>query len=188
MGSITKTIDFHGDTLMAIEDERGAFIPLRPMVEAMKLDWSAQLKRVKRDPILCRSVAIMATESDRQAVCLPLRRVAGFLFTIDASRIKDPAIQAKVLDYQDQCFDVLDAALRPQRPEPTRLAEPSPALPTEQALSMVREARHTFDRFVGREVWFATGLMRTPRMSASPVPSVQGSLFTYDAQPTGGRP
>ena len=60
MGS-TITIDFHGDPLAAILDDRGTFVPLRPLVVGMGLDWSAQYRRVRRDLVLGPAVVVMAT-------------------------------------------------------------------------------------------------------------------------------
>ncbi len=179
----TINVDFHGDTLTAIADERGAFIPLQPLVQGMGLDWSSQLKRLKRDPILCGSMVMMTMESDRQAVCLPLDLVPGFLFRIDASRVgKDH--QARVLEYQRSCFRVLaDACLRPESP-PVR-GVPIAAAPTGEARKLVAECRTTFGILPARELWFALGLPRVPSMYDRPA---QLALFPneYSRQPSMG--
>jgi hypothetical protein len=43
-------------------------------------------------------------------VCLPKQYVSGFLFGISAGRIKDPRIQAKVVQFQEEAHLILDAA------------------------------------------------------------------------------
>ena len=145
------TIDFHGDRLLGIEDERGPYIPLRPLVLGMGLDWSAQRKRVRRDPILS-----------------------------DASRV-DEAVRDKVIEYQRHCFGVLaQAFLRPASniPGQNNTCEPADVLPVDIARRLVTEARHTFDRQAGRELWFKLKLPIVPAMHA---PIGQGNLFTYTA-------
>ena len=187
MGS-TITIDFHGDPLAAILDDRGTFVPLRPLVVGMGLDWGSQLQRVKRSAILGPAVVMttttpvaMTATPEPAAVCLPLDLVPGFLFTIDASRVAD-AVRPKVLDYQRECFRVLaEACLRPREPARTGRGEILPPSPITTAdprvcLRMVTEARHVFGIQPARELWFSLGLPTTPAMMAPPR---QGDLFTY---------
>ena len=177
-------IDFHGDRLLGIDLDGGALIPLRPLVLGIGLDWSAQLKRVKRDPILAEAVVMMAMGADPEGVCLPLDLVPGFLFRIDASRVNE-AVRGKVLDYQRYCFAVLAKAfLRPDvavnnaatRPESTDV------MPVDIARRLVTECRHTFDRQAGRELWLRLGLPTVPAMH---MPPRQGNLFTYTASREG---
>ena len=186
MGS-TITIDFHGDPLAAILDDRGTFVPLRPLVVGMGLQWSAQLKRVKRDEILGPSVVMMTTDpvsmtdTPQAAACLPLDLVPGFLFGVDVSRVAEP-VRSKVLAYKRECFRVLaDACLRPREPASTGRGEilpPSPITTPDprMCLRMVTEARHLFGTQPARELWFSLGLPTTPAMMAPPR---QGDLFTY---------
>ncbi len=178
MGS-TITIDFHGDPLAAILDDRGTFVPLKPLVTGMGLNWSGQFSRVKRDAILGEAICMMQMGVDPATVCLPLDLVPGFLFTIDASRVAE-AVRPKVLDYQRECFRVLaDACLGPARPPhaaeilpPAPITTPDPKL----CLRLVTECRSTFGVQPARELWFVLGLPRTPGMMAPPR---QGDLFTY---------
>lgn len=85
------TVDFRGDTLFGFKEGDSTFVGMKPMVEAMGLDWSGQLQRVKRDPILSEGMVMMPTPFGRggnqEAVCLKLDLVNGWLFTIDTNRI-----------------------------------------------------------------------------------------------------
>ena len=176
------TIDFHGDPLHGIETERGAFVFLRPIVERLGLDWSAQLKRIKRDPTLREGVAIMATTPDlggKDAVFLRLDLFHGWLFTVDSARVKAP-LRDQLVTYQRECYAVLARAFaRPDNLPPRQVQEPTESLPYDLARRLVTEARHTFDRQAGRELWFRLGLPVVPAMMAPPR---QGSLFTYQAE------
>lgn len=60
MGKII-TVNFRGDDLYGFENDDGIFVALKPIVESMGMDWSAQLQRVKRDPILAEGMVIMTT-------------------------------------------------------------------------------------------------------------------------------
>lgn len=164
MGS-TITIEFHGDRLLGIENERGAFVPLKPLVQGMGLDWSAQLQRLKRDPILSEGVVMITTPSDQEGVCLPLDLVPGFLFRIDAGRVA-VAVRGKVLHYQRECYSALARAFTNPHPSPKAGAHhgPNAEMPTAEARKLVAEARSTFRVMAARELWFSTGLPRTPSM------------------------
>lgn len=173
MGS-TITIDFHGDTLAAVLDDSGPYVPLQPLVSGMGLDWGSQLKRLKRDPILSGSMVMMTTESDRQAVCLPLDLVPGFLFRIDAGRVAEAA-RPKVVEYQRECFRVLAAAClgRAAPTAPEHPPAPLSLLTTDAARKLVAECRQTFGPISARELWRAVGLPLVPSMEPLP------DLFTY---------
>ena len=102
-------VDFHGDTIFAMETPEGVFVAVRPIVERFGLDWSAQFRRIKRDAVLGRSVVMMATETlagRREAICLPLRLLAGFLFGIDENRVKAEFRDA-LIAYKEQAHEAL---------------------------------------------------------------------------------
>lgn len=114
------TIPFYEDKLIVQLGEDGEiYVALRPIVEALGLNWSGQLQRVKRDAVLGKhlktlSMVVTHTEGrDAQhgpVVCLPKQYVSGFLFGISAGRIKDPQLQAKVIQFQEEAHLFLDAA------------------------------------------------------------------------------
>jgi hypothetical protein len=59
------------------------------------------------------SVFITNTQGDgqhREVVCLPKQYISGFLFGISAGRIKDPELQAKVIQFQEEAHLFLEAA------------------------------------------------------------------------------
>ena len=103
-------IPFHGDTLLVLEDRLGdRFVALRPIVDALGLDWSAQYRRLLRDSVLAEGATTLATPSaggDQTAVALSFSLFHGWLFTIDANRVK-PEAKDKLLAYQMECYDVL---------------------------------------------------------------------------------
>ena len=112
MNAVTTVtmISFRGRAIPTVKDAAGVVrVALRPIVEAMGLDWSAQFRRVQRCQIMGASVAIMATEGshgDRDSVTLPLEMLNGFLFGIDAGKVK-PELRDSVLAYQRKCYRAL---------------------------------------------------------------------------------
>jgi len=108
-----KTVLFYEDEITAVRLEDGqVLIPIRPICENMGLSWSAQYERINRDPVLAdltASVRVTRTEGSRDLVCLPLRFLPGWLFGVNANRVKK-GIRDRLLRYQRECYDVLAEA------------------------------------------------------------------------------
>lgn len=169
MGKII-TVNFRGDDLYGFENDDGIYVALKPIVRAMGLDWSAQLKRVKRDPILAKGMAMMATPyglgGDQEAVCLKMDKVNGWLFTIDSSRIADPETRERVQIYQEECHNVLFKHFYKGASEEPLVIEDHEQThePETGKLRMVTEARQTFGHKAAAQLWVKFGLPMVPAM------------------------
>jgi hypothetical protein len=129
-------VEFYGDTLPAGQLADGTIlVPVRPVVEGLGVDWASQYQRLKRDPVLrdaLRSVVVTTTDrGQRPMVALPLKLLPGFLFGLNASRVK-AELRERILRYQRECYDVLWNAFKG---EVMPVLVPPPDLnPAEQAL------------------------------------------------------
>jgi hypothetical protein len=115
------TIPFYEDNLIVQLGEDGEiYVALRPIVEALGLDWSAQYRRIGRDPVLSEeikmiSVAVTTTEIRQRGegaksyVCLPKQFISGFLFGINANRVRKE-LRVRVIQWQREAHLFLDAA------------------------------------------------------------------------------
>ncbi len=108
-----KQIDFYGDEITAalveVEGKSEVYVPIRPIAEYLGLNWSGQFSRLKRDPVLSeeQGVCIIQTPSGVQSmICLPLKILPGWLFGINAARVKE-GLREKIIRYQRECFEVL---------------------------------------------------------------------------------
>ena len=131
-----ETVNFYGDELPAGQLADGTIlVPLRPIVEALGLTWPAQRLRLNRDPVLAgaQGVIVMNTPGGPQEMlALPLKILPGFLFGLNATRVK-PELRDKILRYQADCYEVLWNAFKADiLPQPT--APPADLSPAEQAL------------------------------------------------------
>lgn len=109
--------------LVAEGERRQIYVPLRPLVDNLGLAWSGQYERVQRDAVLSeeiRSVRVTRTEPSRsgtretaevgrEMVCLPLDYLNGWLFGINANRVK-AEIRERLIRYQRECYQVLHEA------------------------------------------------------------------------------
>lgn len=103
------TVSFHNQTITAFMHHEMPVIAMKPIVENMGLDWDAQKKKINRHPIMSEGKVMMTLPSnggDQQMICLPLDMLNGWLFGIDANRVK-PEIKDRVIAYQRECFKVL---------------------------------------------------------------------------------
>lgn len=176
-----STATFHGTTHFGFDGPDGIYVALKPIVTAIGLDWSAQFRRVKRDPILAEGIAMMAipvglSTDEQEATCLRLDLLNGWLFGIDANRVKDVDKRAAVLTYQRECYRALAAHFAPI---PKAAAIPAPATdaaaePLHIRRSLVTEARQTHGTAAARELWFSLGLPTVPAMVAPGQPDLFG--------------
>lgn len=101
--SVRATVNFYGNPLTVITAADGQrLVAMRPICEAIGLDSDAQLKRIKRNPVLSKGSVIMTVPSaggDQSMVCLPVDYLNGWLFGITASQVK-PEIRQRLEDYQ----------------------------------------------------------------------------------------
>ena len=102
-------VNIHGNPVPTILHNGKPHVGMKALCEQMGLQWEAQLKRIKRDENLSQGMSMMDIPSNggtQEMVCLPLDMINGWLFGIDAARVKED-IRARVLAYQRECYVVL---------------------------------------------------------------------------------
>jgi hypothetical protein len=130
-----KTVEFYEDQITAVRMVSGeVFVPIRPVCDNLGVTLAGQRERINRDPVLSEevtSVSVTLTQQAREMICLPLKFIPGWLFGINANRVK-PMIRERLIRYQRECYDVLAEAFTEGRltSEPSfdeLLASDSPA-------------------------------------------------------------
>lgn len=116
-----RDVLFYEDEITAVrvrrDDETQVFVPLRPIVELLGLDWSGQLRRVRNDAVLSQEVQAVRVETaggPQEMPCLPLDMLNGWLFGINANRVKEE-VRARLVRYQRDCYRVLYEAFEEGR-------------------------------------------------------------------------
>ena len=116
-----KTVEFYEDQVTAVRLANGdVYIPLRPIVEGLGLDWASQTRRINRDPVLAEVKGVVVTTTPggpQEMLALPLDYLSGFLFGVNASRVKAD-IRERVIRYQRECYKVLSEAFTEGRLTP----------------------------------------------------------------------
>ncbi len=145
-----QAVDFYGDeittALVNIEEHLQMYIPLRPLCDYLGLSWSGQRERVNRDPVLSQEAQFVRvtrpnkrgdTRGDPNVLCLPLEFLNGWLFGVNATRVK-PELQEKVIRYQRECYKTLWQAFQTESlaTDSTDIVTSSPGI---IALEQIRE-------------------------------------------------
>lgn len=94
--------------IISTNDEQ--FVAIKPICEALGIDWEGQRQRIERDEILG-SVACMikATGKDGKSyeMCaIPYMFAFGWLFSIDVSKVNESSKES-VLKYKLECYRAL---------------------------------------------------------------------------------
>lgn len=103
-------VPFHGTEIITTAD--GKYVALRQVCEALGLDYSAQYRRIKRQPWAC--IAMMATQlpgdtQTRETCFIDRQTFSMWLATIDTSRVKNTTTRELVIAYQREAAQAIDA-------------------------------------------------------------------------------
>jgi len=105
----THSVNFHNDTVFALEHEGVAYVAMRPICENIGIDWDTQSRKLNRNKdkfSCCHMTATGADGKQYQMLCLPLKKLNGWLFSINPEKVR-PDIKDKIVMYQEECFEVL---------------------------------------------------------------------------------
>lgn len=167
-------VEFHGAELYGSRVGKVVYVALKPIVDAMGLDWTAQRRRVQRDPHLQQGMAVMAIPSGggiQETVGLQLDLLPGWLFRISSLRIKNDAIRAKIELFQRECYAVLARHfLRSGQHDDDRYTHRQEM----RSIHMVNAALRIGGPRAGLQVWRARGLPEVPALGDA---DRQGDLF-----------
>jgi hypothetical protein len=87
------------------------YVTIRPLCQALKIHYNKQFEKIKKDPLLgCVYRTVYASDTTvnrKQAmICLPVKYIFGWLFSIDESRIS-PGSRPQFIKYKQECYDAL---------------------------------------------------------------------------------
>lgn len=189
MASGLKLVDFRGDTLLAAQRDDGVFVAIKPICDRLGLNWSAQFRRVSRDTLLSKGVAMMAMPlvgAGQETVLLRLDLLHGWLFSIDDKRVHEHLRDA-VLLYKSECYATLfshfHGRARPAAEGPSREELAEARISDDAKLRKVTEVRLTFGHRAAARLWLQLGLDFVPEMLHAPQ---QPDLFDENSLTLGG--
>jgi len=103
-------VDFHGQALMVVSRDGEPYVAMKPIVEGMGLDWRSQHRKLTDEQgrfcMVMMTMQLPGDDQDREVTTIPLRKLTGWLMTLQPSRMEG-AIAERVLLYQNECDDAL---------------------------------------------------------------------------------
>lgn len=106
--SLISTIN--GTEIVTVDRDGEIFVPIKPICTALGIAFPPQYNKLQEDETLSSTVTIIVTvgadEKDREMVCLPLKYVYGWLFTINPKNVAATARES-VTRYRQECYEVL---------------------------------------------------------------------------------
>lgn len=101
----------HGIEIAAVKNESGQlYVPVRPICEALGIRFEPQYSKIKEDETFSSTVTIIvmvgADGKKRDMVCLPVKHICGWLYSINPGKVA-PEAKEKVLSYREEVNDIL---------------------------------------------------------------------------------
>lgn len=107
--AVSNVIPFRSAKLLLVDQAGEPYVPMKPVVEGMGLDWGTQFRKLQAGRFNSVIVMMTTTGTDGKSYemsCLPLRKLAGWLMSIHASKVR-PELREGVIAYQNECDDAL---------------------------------------------------------------------------------
>ncbi len=99
-----KFLKFNGRNILFIAKEGQFWVAIKPICDALGVDYIRQFKNLKEDKILSQLLSeqtmVAADNRLRKMLCLPEKYVYGWLFTIQSS-------SPELMEYKLMCYNIL---------------------------------------------------------------------------------
>lgn len=160
----TINVPFYGKSLFVVEHDGEPYTPMKPIVEGMGMDWASQFTKLKqRFSKGIVEIAIPSVGGMQKMICLALRKLAAWLNTISPNKVR-PEIRERVIQYQEECDDVLYEYWTKGRATNPRAVEPAIDMMNIDLHIRIREGRVEnienidSDMYVGKVEHIISGL------------------------------
>ena len=102
--SIVKFLRFKGKNLLFLAKDGVYYIAIKPICEAIGVDYIRQFKNISDDPILApvlsKQTIQIPDDQGRNMICLPERFIYGWIFSINSN-------SKELIDYKLECYYML---------------------------------------------------------------------------------
>ena len=138
----TVAAKINNQELIIISENANKFVPIKPICDALGIDYPTQYQKLKEDEDLVSTIGlrpmVAADGKQREMVCLPLKYIFGWLFTISPKNVA-PEAKELVRRYRTECYDALYRYFT-ARAEFVELKQKE----IDRQLTIVEEAKHDF--------------------------------------------
>lgn len=99
-----KFLEFNGKNINVLAKDGQYWVALKPICEALEVDYEHQRKSIQNDEIMCQLPSIQTVVASdgklREMLCLPERFIYGWLFSINSK-------SEELKKYKLACYEVL---------------------------------------------------------------------------------
>ena len=102
-------VPFRYDVINAVNVDGDIYVAMRPICENIGIDWARQAQKLdaQKDKFNCRHMSTVAADGKtRSVICIPLRKLNGWLFSINPNKVRED-IRPALVAYQEECFSAL---------------------------------------------------------------------------------
>lgn len=105
----TAIIPFHNSALRCVEVNGVVYLAVKPICEHIGFSWQGQSEKLASDSRFnCQDILVVAEDGKkRKMTCLPQHQLLGWLYTINANRVK-PEARDLLLAYQTETTDAIN--------------------------------------------------------------------------------
>ncbi len=105
---ISANVLFKGDRLLTVRHDDSEYVAMKPLVNALGISWSSQVQKLNKnkEKYGCVDIDIPSKGGIQSMLCIPLRKLNGWLFSVSPSRVRAD-IRNKLIAYQEECFTAL---------------------------------------------------------------------------------
>lgn len=161
----TINVPFYGKSLFVVEHDGEPYTPMKPIVEGMGMDWASQFTKMRQrfKSTIVEITMVAGDGKARKMTCLALRKLNGWLNTISPNKVR-PEIRERVIQYQEECDDVLYEYWTKGRVTNPRTVEPAIDMMNIDLHIRIREGRVEnienidSDMYVGKVEHIISGL------------------------------
>ena len=166
MTQTMELVRFADRDLVAVKKNETVYVALKPICEALEIDYAGQRRMVMRDDVLKTTVdatsTVGADGKQREMLCLPLDYLNGWLFRIKASHFPESK-RALIVRYQKECYRALAEHFQAGRAE----AAVSAAVMEQARRYELNDRRYVMRQLGGLMKLFALGSDDVARLAAS---------------------
>ncbi len=113
------SVPFAGGHVVAVKISDEVYVAVKPICEAIGLDWGGQYKRIQRDALLREGMSVMTMPSSggpQEAVYLSISLLNGWLLGVSETRVR-PELRERLIKYRRECHEVLFNHFNKKNPE-----------------------------------------------------------------------
>ncbi|EJY1595428.1 phage antirepressor Ant [Salmonella enterica subsp. enterica serovar Muenchen] len=139
----TINVPFHGTNLFLVSINNEPYVPMKPVVEGMGMVWAAQFVKLKQRFVKGISeIEIPSAGGKQLMICLAFRKFAAWLSSIQPNKVR-PEIRDKVIQYQEECDDVLyEYWTKGKAENPRKKTSVDERTPLRDAVNMLVSKKH----------------------------------------------